>query len=584
MQAQTLFIHATNGTVRSSLTGIEPPKIAVILGTQLVLRCVFHVDGAVGAIGSYVANSLRIAAKDPAEISGTELLLPTGTWAITGGTTTTAYQWTVLADSAELRAFLGDQVTALLRCQAEWEIDVSGVVIRKSQPFDLLVVNSPATPDDGPPSTAVDAFWERLKASLAEGDGITLTPNETTKVLEIIASVVAEIPDNSISTAKIQGNAVTFVKLDGGIQDILNGAVLNTRQVATSGLAGGGGNLSENRTINVPVASQAEAEAGSINDKAMTPLRVAQAISALGGGGGSGQPLKLGIAYVDSSASGSGAAINNGVPFATLALAYAAALVWVNAVGGRYAVIRLAGGAYTQLLGPTFGWDPKISLEGAGELVTSVAITSAGGCGSVVSMRCRALSLSIAVTGDSGANGANGDMYTQEGGAGSGGGSIDISIWGARITGLTAAAGPGGNGGSAYDNGSTPVMGGDGGPPGVLTVQLFDCIQAGDFTFSEASPGTGGNGTTGGADGAAGYIPSPTTQFRCHRLRQDVSPISNHQITTNTNANMFASRSDLGTMNSGNWTVSGCQYIDNAYAYTWSDTAGLPSATYPAGF
>lgn len=35
-----------------------------------------------------------------------------------------------------------------------------------------------------------------------------------------------------------------------------------------------------------PVASQAEAEAGAVNDKGMTPLRTAQAIAALGGGGG----------------------------------------------------------------------------------------------------------------------------------------------------------------------------------------------------------------------------------------------------------------------------------------------------------
>jgi hypothetical protein len=38
--------------------------------------------------------------------------------------------------------------------------------------------------------------------------------------------------------------------------------------------------------IHVPLASQGEAEAGIVNDKVMTPLRTAQAISALGGGGG----------------------------------------------------------------------------------------------------------------------------------------------------------------------------------------------------------------------------------------------------------------------------------------------------------
>lgn len=62
----------------------------------------------------------------------------------------------------------------------------------------------------------------------------------------------------------------------------LSNKVTNTRNVSTSGLAGGGGNLSADRTIDVPIATQGEAEIGAINTKAMTPLRTAQAIAALG--------------------------------------------------------------------------------------------------------------------------------------------------------------------------------------------------------------------------------------------------------------------------------------------------------------
>lgn len=58
------------------------------------------------------------------------------------------------------------------------------------------------------------------------------------------------------------------------------------RTINTAGLATGGGDLSANRTINVPVASQAQAEAGTDNATAMTPLRTAQAIAVLAGGGG----------------------------------------------------------------------------------------------------------------------------------------------------------------------------------------------------------------------------------------------------------------------------------------------------------
>ncbi len=581
MQAQTLFIHATNGTVRSSLTGIEPPKIAVILGTQLVLRCVFHIDGVVGDIGSYVADSLRIAAKDPAEISGTELLLPTGAWEITGSTTTTAYQWTVLADSEELRAFLGDQVTALLRCQAEWEIDVSGAVIRKSQPFDLLVVNSPATPDDGPPSTAADAFWERLKASLGEGEGVTLTPNETTKVLEIIASVVAEIPDASISTAKIQGNAVTMAKLEGDIQDTLNASVPNTRQVATSGLAGGGGDLSANRTIDVPIASQAEAEAGSINTKAMTPLRVAQAIAELAGGGGS-SPLTKAIAYVDSTASGSGAAVGNGVPYATLEVAYAAAVAWIGSDPTKFVTLKLAGGNYTRQLGT---WHPRVEVEGQGELVTSVTLTSSLDGAGTISMRCRALSLSVNAAAADGVAGSDGtEMGGQDGTDATSGADLTIQIWGARITAFTAEAGSGGTGGNAWDNGSSPTYGGTGGNAGKLTLQLIDCIQAAEFVLYEAAFGSGGGGAQGGSNGSDGILPSPPIEVDLVRLRQDAVPITAYDISSSSNAVLRANRCDLGHPNGGNWSVSGCQYTDNATVTAWEDTYGLPSAPYPAAF
>ena len=59
------------------------------------------------------------------------------------------------------------------------------------------------------------------------------------------------------------------------------GRVPTARSVATSGLATGGGDLTADRTIAVPVASQAEAQAGVANNRAMTPLRVAQAIAAL---------------------------------------------------------------------------------------------------------------------------------------------------------------------------------------------------------------------------------------------------------------------------------------------------------------
>lgn len=59
------------------------------------------------------------------------------------------------------------------------------------------------------------------------------------------------------------------------------GAAAAAQTISAAGLATGGGDLSEDRTITVPVASEAEAQAGTDNAAAMTPLRTAQAIAAL---------------------------------------------------------------------------------------------------------------------------------------------------------------------------------------------------------------------------------------------------------------------------------------------------------------
>lgn len=61
------------------------------------------------------------------------------------------------------------------------------------------------------------------------------------------------------------------------------GAAPATRQIATGGLAIGGGSLAADRTITVPAASRAEAEAGIAGDKALTPFAIANILAQLAG-------------------------------------------------------------------------------------------------------------------------------------------------------------------------------------------------------------------------------------------------------------------------------------------------------------
>lgn len=78
--------------------------------------------------------------------------------------------------------------------------------------------------------------------------------------VENVAASTTYVPLTRTVNAKALSADITLDKTDIGLSNVANNAT----------------------------ASQAEAEAGAVNDKFMTPLRVAQAITALGAGGGGG--------------------------------------------------------------------------------------------------------------------------------------------------------------------------------------------------------------------------------------------------------------------------------------------------------
>jgi hypothetical protein len=75
-----------------------------------------------------------------------------------------------------------------------------------------------------------------------------------------------------------------FLKRDDGTEAIVELVNDNIGVASGVGLLGGG-KLTQNRMIWADIASQAEAEAGTVSTKLMTPERVAQAIAALASGG-----------------------------------------------------------------------------------------------------------------------------------------------------------------------------------------------------------------------------------------------------------------------------------------------------------
>lgn len=89
---------------------------------------------------------------------------------------------------------------------------------------------------------------------------------------------------NNASTSTYANN---WFKVEGAITSAEIVAALgytpvtDARTVSAGGLATGGGALTADRTITVTASTQVQAEAGTDNATAMTPLRVAQAIAAL---------------------------------------------------------------------------------------------------------------------------------------------------------------------------------------------------------------------------------------------------------------------------------------------------------------
>lgn len=131
---------------------------------------------------------------------------------------------------------------------------------------------------DGAPG-ALDTLQELATALGDNDDAIAALTTSIATKLDASAYTAADILAKLI-TVDGHASGLDADKLDGKEAS----AFVETSRSITAGTGlTGGGNLSANRTISASIATQAEAEAGTISTKLMTPLRVAQAIAALAG-------------------------------------------------------------------------------------------------------------------------------------------------------------------------------------------------------------------------------------------------------------------------------------------------------------
>jgi len=293
---------------------------------------------------------------------------------------------------------------------------------------------------------------------------------------------VALLVAGSLIAATPIKNLVFQSNVDAGGYQITNlGSPTNSSNAATLGYVTNQiAAASTNYASAIANATQAEAEAGTeAGLRSFSPLRVAQAIAALGGGGGASISTPH-VAYVQTSGNDSTAAIGDpSKPYLTAQAAYNALLPTIT--GGVTGTIFCGVGDHGSITcDATAGWPAGLYLAGfPGSSLT--AITQPDG-----------------TPGDAGtAEVLDADYYvTTQATSGGTGGPVpemhivsDGIIYVGTITrGGASRGGAGGAGG--YGNS------GNGGAGGTVGAGTFKNVVCGTF---------GGDGSFGGAAGFAGY-------------------------------------------------------------------------------
>lgn len=276
--------------------------------------------------------------------------------------------------------------------------------------------------------------------------------NKTNTNWNSVDSILKTISDianaNTAAIATLAGVVDTKLAKSANLSDVANattalgnlGGVPTSRAVGSGTGLSGGGDLSADRTLAVVFASQAEAEAGSITDKTMSPLRVKQAITAL-----TPAPTIPRVCTDVFTASGT----------------------WIRPAGVDYVEVTVTGGGG--------------GGEGAGQ-------SGYGGCGGGTAIKVCNVTSNVTVTVGAGGAAGSGTNPTPIPTAGG------LSSFGSFCTGT--GGGGGYTGGGIGIGGDINIRGGDSDIDGGGTVS-----RGGDSYWQ---PGRSGNGTSNSGPGAYG--------------------------------------------------------------------------------
>ena len=344
----------------------------------------------------------------------------------------------------------------------------------------------------------------RALSSGPSGSGDMLGSNNLSELADVAAARA------NLGLSAVNNTADADKPISSAAQTALNSKVPTSRAVSTSGLAGGGGNLSADRTIDVPIASQAEAEAGAINDKAMTPLRVAEAIAALAGGG---SPISNpDVGYIRGNGDDGTGDGSIGSPFATFQAAVDAGFrvldFGVDAIGAPFGglawstaadltlFIRGCGVGKTTLGAIAFNRPSghQLTIHDIGKhsfrLYGGTTVISCRDATTLGSQASQVNLFGVFVEGNIELSGVIGDSFSN-----GGNGGVALLDMGTVHSngGIYAAGGDGGPGDGSNPSGN----GGNGGSVVVIDSQAATINVANGVAGSDGGGGAGGGGSVG---------------------------------------------------------------------------------------
>ncbi len=184
MHPQPLTIRSTSGNLTSPARLIQ-----ALLGTLLQLQIRFVDEDDVTVVHD-PATTGRLVCKAPQDLGG-EVILLDASWTANDDET---YTLATLADSTQLRALIdaadGDDSECILTAQIEWQLPDEDDP-RKSYPFPIEVINSPARSDDTAPDVTGQAASDWLDVRSARLDKtLALTAGQRTQLLTNIGNMM----------------------------------------------------------------------------------------------------------------------------------------------------------------------------------------------------------------------------------------------------------------------------------------------------------------------------------------------------------------------------------------------------------